>query len=96
MPQGIVFEVCTRLGWDTEVLVALQAMYGQLVRAFKLAGDLGDLWGTTNGIPQGCPLSVILVALMGVWKAELESLREQVVVVIRDLPACRSLAATCT
>ena len=62
-----MFEVCTRLGWDAEVLAALQAMYYQLVRAFKLAGGLGDWWRATNGILQGCPLSVILVnALMGV------------------------------
>ena len=27
MPQGIVFEVCARLGWDAEVPAALQAMY---------------------------------------------------------------------
>ena len=61
MPQSIVFEVCTRLGWDAEVVAALQAMYCQLVRAFKLAGGLGDRWRATNGILQGCPLSVILV-----------------------------------
>ena len=89
MPQVIVFEVCTRLGWDDEVLAALHALYCQLVRAFKLAGGLGGWWRATNGILQGCPLSVILInALMGVWKAELDSLREQVVVVTRDLPPC--------
>ena len=61
MPQGIVFEVCKLLSWDAEVLAALQAMYCQLVRAFKLAGGLGDWWRATNGILQGCPLSFILV-----------------------------------
>ena len=51
MPQGIVFEVCTRLGWDAEVLAALRAMYCHLVRAFKPAGGLGDWWRATNRIP---------------------------------------------
>ena len=93
MPQGIVFEVCTRLGWEAEVLAALQAMYCKLVRAFKVAGGLGDWWRATNGILQGCPLLVILVnSLMGVWKAELDSLRDQVVVVPRDLPPYTTLA----
>ena len=51
-------------------------MYGQLVRAFKVAGNLGSWWKATNGILQGCPLSVILInALLGVWKAKIDSLR---------------------
>ena len=55
----------------------MEAMYGQLVRAFKL----GSWWKATNGILQGCPLSSILInALMGISKAEIDSLREQVVV----------------
>ena len=68
-------------------------MHCQLIQAFKLAGGLGDWWRATNGILQGCPLLLIVVnALMGVWKAELDSLPEQVVVVTRDLPPCRTLA----
>ena len=97
MPQGIVFEVCTWLGWDAEVPAAVQAMCCQLVRAFKLADGLGDWLRTTNGVLEGCPLSVVLViALVGVWQAELDSLPEQVVVVTRDMlpmpsPGCGCL-----
>ena len=64
------------------------------VRSAASAPFGGDWWRATNRILQGCPVSVILVnALMGVWKAELDSLREQVVVVTKDLPPCRTLAA---
>ena len=67
MPQGIVFEVCTRLGVCPGVQRAMEAMYGQLVCAFKLAGNLGSWWKAANSILQGCPLPVILInALMGV------------------------------
>ena len=78
--QGIVFEVCARLGFCPAVSRALQAMDGQLVRAFNLAG-MGSWGRATNGILQGRPLSVMLVnALMGLWKAAVDSLREQVAV----------------
>ena len=64
VPQGIGFEVCSRQGLCPRVLCALQGMFQQLCRAFKLADSLGDRWRATNGILQGCPLSVIH-ALMG-------------------------------
>ena len=35
---------------------------------------------------------ILVNAVMGVWKAELESLCEPVIVVTRDLPPCRTLA----
>ena len=68
-------------------------MYSQLVQAFKLAGGLGKWRQAANGVLQGWPLSVVLVnALMVVWKAELDNLREQVVVVTKDLPPFGTLA----
>ena len=64
------------------------------VRSAASAPFGGDWWRATNRILQGCPVLVILVnALMGVWKAELDSLREQVVVVTKNLPPCKTLAA---
>ena len=76
MVQGIVFEVCIRVGICPGVQRAMEAMCAQLICAFKLEGTLGSSWKATNGILQGCPLSVVLVnALMGVWRAEIDSLR---------------------
>ena len=92
MPQGIGFEVSTRLGFDSEVLAVLKVVYCQVVPPFKLAGGLGHWRRATNRILQGCPLSVILIiALMEASKAELDSLREQVVVVTKDFLLCRTL-----
>ena len=39
-------------------------MYQQLRRAFKVVGTFGLWWGATNGIPQGCALSVIFVNVL--------------------------------
>ena len=58
---------------------ALGAMYKQLRRAFKIAVTLGRWWQATNGILQGCPLSVILVnVLTAIGKWEVDSLCRQV------------------
>ena len=75
------------LGMDPGTCRALRAMYKQLRRAFKIAGALGVWWQATNGILQGCPLSVILVNLLTtMWKWEVDSLRRQVCVRTAALP----------
>ena len=67
------------LGMDPGTCRALGAMYKPLRRACKMAGALGLWWQATNGILQGCPLSVILVnVLTMIWKWEVDSLRHQV------------------
>ena len=64
-PSLIVrLRIARELGMDDGVLRALAAMYRQLQRAFRLAGALGAWWQATNGILQGCPLSVILINLL--------------------------------
>ena len=69
------------------ILRALTGMYRQLRRAFKVSGCLGSWWRATNGILQGCPLSVILINLLTtVWKREIDEMRRHVVVTTRALP----------
>ena len=64
------------LGMDPGRCCALGAMYKQLRQAFKVAGSLGSWWRATNGILQGCPVSVILLnVLTTIWKWEIDSLR---------------------
>ena len=76
IPRAIVLRVAAELGMAPAVCRALGAMYRQLRRSFKSAGCLGQWWQATNGILQGCPMSVILVnVLMGIWKEEVDSLR---------------------
>ena len=79
IPQAIVLWVAVELGMAPAICRALGAMYQQLRRSFQIAGYLGQWWRATNGIVQGCPLSVILVnVLMGTWKEEIDPLQQQV------------------
>ncbi|KAJ9440086.1 hypothetical protein DIPPA_34302 [Diplonema papillatum] len=48
-------------------------MYRQLRRRFRLPAGLGKEFKATNGILQGCPLSVIFLnALVSVWMYRVE------------------------
>ena len=76
IPRAVVLALALDVGMDPGTCRALGAMYKQLCWAFKIAGALG-LWQATNGILQGCPLSVILVnVLTTIWKWEVDSLRQ--------------------
>ena len=49
-------------------------MYHNLRRRFKFAGGVGSEFLATNGIFQGCPLSVVLLnALISVWAKAVET-----------------------
>ena len=48
---------------DELVLRPLRAIYADLERRFKVGCDIGLSFTPTNGIPKGCPLSVILINL---------------------------------
>ena len=86
IPQAVVLALAVELGMDPGTCRALGAMYKQL-RSFKIAWAFGLWWQATNGILQGCPLSVILVnVLTTVWKWEVDSLRRQVCAQTAALP----------
>ena len=62
-------------------------MYSQLRRKFKIKGCLGAWWQATNGILQGCPLSVIAInALTTMWKCIIDDIKKPVVVATKRLP----------
>ena len=87
IPQAVFLRVARELGVDQGTLRALAAMYRQLRRAFRLAGSLGEWWRATNGILQGCPLSLVLTNLLtSIWKMEIDDMRKHVVVATRRLP----------
>eukprot|EP00973_Karenia_brevis_P048513 6733203-Karenia_brevis.AAC.1 len=51
-----------------EELRPMQAMYSLLWRRFRCGPGLGRPFRSTNGILQGCPLSVLFLnALMSIW-----------------------------
>eukprot|EP00973_Karenia_brevis_P033975 4688921-Karenia_brevis.AAC.1 len=61
------------MGLPTNVLNAIRAMYSGLERRFQCGTGVGRPFNSTNGILQGCPLSVLFVnALMSVWAAAIE------------------------
>ncbi|KAJ9448202.1 hypothetical protein DIPPA_03915 [Diplonema papillatum] len=46
----------------------MKAVYGSMQRHFKTARAVGEPFVATNGILQGCPLSVLFLnALIAVW-----------------------------
>ncbi|KAJ9444445.1 Retrovirus-related Pol polyprotein from type-1 retrotransposable element R2 [Diplonema papillatum] len=68
IPQEIMLKLVEDMGLPPSVLNAVRGMYRQLRRRFKLPAGLGKEFKATNGILQGCPLSVIFLnALVSVW-----------------------------
>ena len=69
VPQRIVPRLAQEFGMSLGVLRAVRAMDKQLRRAFKIMGCLGDWLRATNGILQGCPLSVVFINMLTTaWK----------------------------
>jgi hypothetical protein len=68
LPHAVMFRLASASGADERLLRPLRRMYSALRRRFKLAGGVGQPFGTTNGLLQGCPLSVVLLNLLvSVW-----------------------------
>ena len=62
-------------------------MYSSLRRSFKVLGCLGEPFAATNGILQGCPLSVIRINILTtIWMKEIARLHGGVTVRCADLP----------
>ena len=73
-------------------LRAVRGIYWQLRRAFKVLGCLGDWLQATNGILQGCPLSVVFINMLTmVWKREINTLNAGFKVQARSLPPRREV-----
>ena len=73
IPQQVVLRVALERGVHPRTHRALCGMYAQLTRYFKLMGCPCSFFAATNGILQGCPLSVIPRNLMtSIWKKILD------------------------
>ena len=64
VPQQHLFALAEGAGLNAQFLGALKGMDGQLERRFKLNGLAGREFTSTNGIMQGCPLSIVLLNLL--------------------------------
>ena len=74
MVATTLHRVALEQGMHTGTHRALSGMYTQLTRCFEIIGCLCSFFAATNGILQGCPLSVILINLMtSVWKKILDA-----------------------
>ena len=68
VPIDLTFCLAAELGFDGRVLRTLRAAYGSMQRHFRVSGTIGEGFLPTNGIMQGCPISVVLInVLVGVW-----------------------------
>ena len=67
--QAISMALMEEPGIDKGVLRAFRGMDVQLKCMFKIKGCLAAWWAATNGVLQGCPLSIIVInALTTTWK----------------------------
>ena len=68
LPQGILLRLMEEMGMDSSILRALRGMYCSLERRFKVGQHLGSSFTSSNGILQGCPISVLLLnAFVETW-----------------------------
>lgn len=74
VPWQTMLSTMRHRGATERVMKPLEAMYGQLERAYKLRGELGDFHRSSNGIMQGCPLSMI--GLNALVASVLESIKD--------------------
>ncbi|CAE8623234.1 unnamed protein product [Polarella glacialis] len=74
IPHNILLNLVGSMGMASRILRPVTGMYKQLRRRFKVAGGIGKEFSSTNGIPQGCPVSVVLLnALLSVWTQSVEN-----------------------
>ena len=68
-PHGILFGILSEMGISERILKPIKAMYSCLRRRWKLGKEVvGSEWQCTNGILQGCRVSVVLLnALVTLW-----------------------------
>ena len=74
VPIDIVFKLARCIGMPWQILTPLRSMYANLKRRFVFAGAIGKSFVSTNGILQGCPLSIIMLNLLvNVWVKAVKS-----------------------
>ena len=76
LPHDIMLRIAAHMGMDEGILSALRGMYTGLKRRFKVGSHVGQSFSSSNGILQGCPISVLLLNMfVEVWT---RAVREEV------------------
>ena len=87
IPQQISFRMAREFGLDPKPQAALEAMYQQLHRAFKINGALGSFFHATNGVLQGCAMSVLMINMLTtLWMRAVDELEGAISVTVHSLP----------
>ena len=87
IPQQISFRMAREFGLDLKPQAALDAMYQQLHRAFKINGAMGSFFHATNGVLQGCAMSVLMINMLTtVWMRAVDELEGAIAVTVRSPP----------
>ena len=74
VPQELTMELVGKLGLHSRILGPLSDVYGRLERRINFKLGVGQPFNVTNGILQGCPISIILInALFSVLVKKLDS-----------------------
>ena len=68
VPVNIVLDLALEAGLPPKLVTPLRSLYKKMVRRFRVGSGVGQEFRATNGIIQGCPLSVVLLNLLvHVW-----------------------------
>ena len=74
LPHAILLRLVDEMGMNGRISGALSSMYRHLRKQFRVGDSIGATFACTNGILQGCPLSVVLLnALVSVWASAVRS-----------------------
>eukprot|EP00666_Eupelagonemidae_sp_cell4sb_P018005 gene18005-biopygen14326 len=58
IPHKVMLTLLSRLGCDDRIIAPLRTMYARLRRRFRIAGAVGEEFSATQGLLEGCPISV--------------------------------------
>eukprot|EP00665_Eupelagonemidae_sp_cell47_P008443 gene8443-2313_t len=73
VPHGIMLALLEETGLHAGILRPLRTMYRRLRRRFRVNGAVGEAFASSQGVMQGCPLSVAgLAVMMAVWSRAAE------------------------
>ena len=74
VPIRLALQIMRQRGADNSVLRAMEVFYGQHRKFFRMDGHYSEAFKASNGILQGCPLSMlVLTSLVATWIEALQA-----------------------
>eukprot|EP00435_Cladocopium_sp_Y103_P053832 s505_g17.t1 len=69
VPRVPIMQAMRKLGIPVQYITALGSMFQGLRRVIELAGEVGDEWSSTTGVPEGCAMSLVSMLTLTAWAA---------------------------